>query len=271
MTKSKDKVMHSGNEIIQPSTRSRFPRSNTYDIEWVLANRMGPNALWLMESLAEQLPLQPGMRVLDLGCGRATTSIFLAREFGVQVVAADLWVDPSENWTRVKQADLGTHILPVRVEAHDLPFASGSFDAIVSVDAFHYFGTDDLYLDTILELIEPGGRIGIVVPACTEEAETVLEHLKKAWWPDYRSFHGPAWWRRHWERAEVVEVERCDLIEEGWSDWLHWIQVCKASGIPAPDGEFVDSGDDLLEADQGRTIGFTRMIARRLDQPPAWR
>jgi hypothetical protein len=29
--------------------------------------------------------------VLDLGCGRASSSIFLRREFGVQVWAADLW------------------------------------------------------------------------------------------------------------------------------------------------------------------------------------
>jgi cyclopropane fatty-acyl-phospholipid synthase-like methyltransferase len=34
--------------------------------------------------------LQPGMRVLDLGCGRALSSIFLHREFGLQVWAADL-------------------------------------------------------------------------------------------------------------------------------------------------------------------------------------
>jgi cyclopropane fatty-acyl-phospholipid synthase-like methyltransferase len=37
------------------------------------------------------------MRVLDLGCGRAATSIFLRREFGVQVWATDLWTNASEN------------------------------------------------------------------------------------------------------------------------------------------------------------------------------
>jgi cyclopropane fatty-acyl-phospholipid synthase-like methyltransferase len=51
----------------------------------MLENQMGPNALWLAEWLAEALSLKAGMRLLDLGCGRAMTSIFLAKEFGVQV------------------------------------------------------------------------------------------------------------------------------------------------------------------------------------------
>ena len=55
---------------------------------------MGPNVLWLTEALTQVLPLEPGMRVLDLGCGAAISSIFLARELGVQVWAADLWIEP---------------------------------------------------------------------------------------------------------------------------------------------------------------------------------
>ncbi len=72
--------------------RAEFPRSARYELDWMLENQMGPNAVWLVEWLCEVLPLSPGMRVLDLGCGRAMTSIFLAREFGVKVFAADLWM-----------------------------------------------------------------------------------------------------------------------------------------------------------------------------------
>ncbi|HUP74181.1 MAG TPA: hypothetical protein VM282_14160 [Acidimicrobiales bacterium] len=68
-----------------PLHHDRYQRANTYDPQWVFDNQMGPNALWLLESLTEVLPIGAGARVLDLGCGRAMTSIFLAKEFGARV------------------------------------------------------------------------------------------------------------------------------------------------------------------------------------------
>jgi ubiquinone/menaquinone biosynthesis C-methylase UbiE len=72
--------------------KPRFPRSSRYDGRWIVDNLMGPHVLWLAEHLCGALELRPGMRVLDLGCGKAISSIFLAKEFGVQVVAAGLWI-----------------------------------------------------------------------------------------------------------------------------------------------------------------------------------
>ena len=83
-----------------------FPRSAAYDEAWVNENRMGPNVLWLAESLAERMTLEPGMRVMDLGCGKACSSVFLAREYGVEVWATDLWIKPTENWERIREAGL---------------------------------------------------------------------------------------------------------------------------------------------------------------------
>ena len=60
--------------------------------------------------------------------------------------------------------------MPIHAEAHALPFADGFFDAVVSVDAYHYFGTDQLYLSTRWHrCCGPAGRIGIVVPGLVEE------------------------------------------------------------------------------------------------------
>lgn len=66
----------------------KFPRTSKHDPSFVAENMMGPpNPLKLLEQLSESMNLRPGMRVLDLGCGRGLTSLFLAREFGVQVFA----------------------------------------------------------------------------------------------------------------------------------------------------------------------------------------
>ncbi len=110
------------------------------------------------------MDLKPGMRILDLGCGKAVSSIFFAREFGVHVTAADLWIKPHENQRRIDAAGLADRVTPILAEAHALPFAERAFDAIVSLDAYQYFGTDDLYLGYIAKFLKPGGHLGIVVP-----------------------------------------------------------------------------------------------------------
>ena len=139
----------------------RFPRSSEYHPEWVLAGVSGgANPLWLTEWLAEALDLRPGMRVLDLGCGRAMSSIFLRREFGVQVWATDLWFSASENLQRIRDAGVEDGVFPIHADARSLPFAAEFFDAIVSIDSFFYYGTDDLYLNYLARFVKPGGPVG---------------------------------------------------------------------------------------------------------------
>ena len=155
--------------------RPEFPRSARYAADFLLDNQMGPCAIWLLEWLCEKFPLAPGARVLDLGCGKAMTSVFLAKEYGAKVHAVDLWMSPDKNWERIAGAGAADLVCPVRAEAHSLPFAAGYFDAIVSIDAYQYFGTDLLYLDYLTRFLRPGGRLGVVVPAVVFNAPAATE------------------------------------------------------------------------------------------------
>ena len=140
---------------------NRFPRSSRYNFEWIKEGAMGSNVLWMTEWLCERLDLRPGMRVLDLGCGKAKSSVFLAREFGVEVWATDLWIAATENWQRIRDAGLEKQVYPLHCDARALPFAAEFFDAIVALDCYPYFGTDDLYLnylDSIREARRAGGN-----------------------------------------------------------------------------------------------------------------
>src|SRR5689334_16771477 len=96
--------------IDQKLMHERFVRSNRYNPDWVVASASGgAHSLWLTEWLTEEMDLRPGMRVLDLGCGRAASSIFLHREFGVEVWATDLWFNASENEQRIRDARVDRH------------------------------------------------------------------------------------------------------------------------------------------------------------------
>jgi SAM-dependent methyltransferase len=244
-------------QLRQRLTLEAYPRSAAYDPVWVLENLMGPNVLWLAEALCAAVDLKPGMRVLDMGCGKAISSMFLAKEFGVQVWANDLWISASENWERICAAGLQDRVFPIHAEAHALPFAEGFFDALVSMDAYHYFGTDDLYIDYYARFVRPGGQVGIVVPGVQQElSQGVPEHLAPFWVWDFCSFHSPEWWRNHWDKTGKVKVVSADWVPDGWRQWLLWGRLCQEAGYPSDEQEL-----RMLEVDAGRNLGFTRVVA----------
>lgn len=244
---------------------SRFPRSSSYHPDWVLAGVSGgANPLWLTEWLAESMVeaggLRPGMRVLDLGCGRGSSSVFLAREYGVQVWAVDLWFDPTERLRRIEDSGVADRVFPIRADARALPFAGAFFDAVLSIDSFVYYGTDDLYLNSLARFVRPGGAIGIAGAGLTREFEgPVPEHLRPWWEPSMACLHSAAWWRRHWERSGLLHVELADSMPDGWRMWLDWQRVA------SPDNH-VEM--DVLEADRGRWLGYVRAMGRRTDAAP---
>ena len=235
----------------------RFPRASRYHPEWVLAGVSGgANPLWLTEWLAEGMDLRPGMRVLDLGCGRALSSIFLRREFGVQVWATDLWFSASENLKRIRDAGLEDGVFPLHADARSLPFAAGFFDAVVSIDSYFYYGTDDTYLDYLARLIKPGGQLGIAGAGLMREIDGPIPEPVAAWWQQDRPWclHSAGWWRRHWERTGILNVELADDMDDGWQRWLDWLRII------APDNAVEIAA---LEADAGSNLGYVRAIGRR--------
>jgi cyclopropane fatty-acyl-phospholipid synthase-like methyltransferase len=246
-------------------THPRFPRASAYHPDWLASGVSGgANPLFMTEWLTEALDLKPGMRVLDLGCGRALSSIFLHREFGVQVWAADLWFDPTENLKRIRDAGVQDGVFPIHVDARKLPFAAEFFDAVVSIDSFFYYGTDDLYLPYLLRLIKPGGQLGMAGAGLVKEFEgPIPEHLRAWWTPDLNCLHSAAWWRRHWERSGIVDTESTDTLEDGWRLWLAWHrEIAPNNGVEI----------QAIEEDEGRYIGYVRAVTRRrtgvlLDDP----
>ena len=243
----------------------RFPRSSAYHPAWILASVSGgANSLRLAEWLSEKLELRAGMRVLDLGCGRAASSIFLNREFGVQVWATDLWFDPAENLQRIRDAGAENDVFAIQADARSLPFEKDFFDAVVSIDSFVYYGTDDHYLNYLARFVKPGGAIGIAGAGLMEEIEgAVPDHLAKWWEPGIWCLHSAGWWKRHWERTGIVNVEVADHMPEGWKEWLEWQRTICPDNV---------TEIEAVEADAGRYLGYVRVIGRRraetkLDEP----
>jgi cyclopropane fatty-acyl-phospholipid synthase-like methyltransferase len=212
----------------------------------------------------EALDLKPGMRVLDLGCGRAMSSIFLHRELGVQVWATDLWFSATDNLQCIRDAGVSEGVYPVHAEAHALPFATGFFDAIVSIDSFQYYGTDDTYAHYVARFVKPGGTLAIAGAGLTQEFEGNVAPALAGWWePNMACLHSHAWWKRHWQRSRILEVTLADSLPDAWQLWLEW----QRTAYPDNRAEI-----EVLERDRGENLTYVRAIARRrtdiaLDEP----
>jgi cyclopropane fatty-acyl-phospholipid synthase-like methyltransferase len=248
-------------ELRAAFARERYPRSSQYDPEWVLESFMGSaNVLWSTEALCEKLPLEPGMRVLDLACGTAHSSIFLAREFGVTVWAVDFFVDPTQNWKRIEETGLGDRVFPLRADARNLPLPSRMFDVVTCLGSYKYFGTDDLYLRSLVRLLRNDGRIGIVTAGVRVEMEQLAEDVSPVWKLQLEALHSPAWWRHHFQRGDLADVEVADLVPEGGRDWARWYEICMQHDVGNP-AQYRKDAEMLRSDDDGRW-GLVRLVAR---------
>ena len=244
---------------------NNYPRTEKYDFKWIEENWMGPNPLQLLEELCGNLKLSPGMKVLDMGCGKGLSSVFLAKEFGVTVFANDLWIDATENLQRFEAAGVADRVFPIHAEAHALPYANGFFDAAISIDSYHYYGSDELYFPcTFSRLVKSGGQFGIATPGITREYKNGYPETLKSFWEgelsgELFSFHSAAWWRNLWEKTGIVDIKSCYNIpdpKELWYPWAHWAKkhFKEYYGGESDDVEF-------LEADTNNEIALIVMSA----------
>ena len=190
---------------------------------------MGPNSFRLLEELLRRCPFDASWnRTLDLGCGMALTSVFLANETPVKsVYAFDLWVDAADNLRRITELGLEEKIVPIHGDAMDMPFAKDYFDTIVSVDSYHYFGCHEgVFAERILPFVRPGGTVMIAVPGLREEPRGELRELFTAWaeGDDALCFHTVSWWEALLEKECgdrcTVSVLEAECGDAAWEDWF---------------------------------------------------
>lgn len=241
---------------------SRFPRASKYDLQWIMDNQMGPNALWLAEWLLETIRLRPEMKVLDLACGTAMTSIFLAKEFGIRVWAVDRDVPAAENHQRITKAGFDSLITPMQADATRLPFDPRFFDVILCIDAFEYFGTTADYLPYLAAFAKPGGAIGIVNAGLQKELQgKVPDYLQSLWLDEFNNFHSAQWWRELWQASGAVDIIACNDMPDGGQLWLEWERTIAAANPHSSDPN-ASLGLKLLEADAGRNLTFNRIAGK---------
>jgi ubiquinone/menaquinone biosynthesis C-methylase UbiE len=143
-------------------TSGELPASTLYDEAYFLSEACGGFAEYAAGGISSVkarelalLDVQPGHRVLDLGCGRGEVAAELQRR-GVHPIAIDY------SWTAVvltkKQVDQSA--LVSQADAGSLPFRSGSFDRVLLGDVIEHlpWSLAAVAVTEVERVLKPGGR-----------------------------------------------------------------------------------------------------------------
>ncbi len=188
---------------------------------------MGPNSVRVLQELFERHAVQFSAddRVLDLGCGTGLTSLVIAKETGARVYANDLWVSAEDNSKRFEVWGIGDRVTPVCEDAIDLHFEPKQFNALFSIDSYHYFaGENGFFEKKILPFLNDGAVVMIGIPGIRNEFTSRSEELLSEWLGDeaymFKSF-------TQWkdiigsnDRIDTIETWEMDCFDKAWNEWL---------------------------------------------------
>jgi ubiquinone/menaquinone biosynthesis C-methylase UbiE len=154
-----------------------------YDpLAWVL--RLGRTR----EALLREADLQPGHRVLDVGCGTGTLAILAKRSAPGSEVTG---IDPDEMalaraWAKARRAGLDVRFEAARADA--LPCPDASIDRVLSSFMFHHLQGDEqrAMLNEARRVLKPGGRLHLQDFVAAGKAQRVLQRFADAGFQEAR-------------------------------------------------------------------------------------
>lgn len=236
----------------------KYIKSEKYNTPALLEKIMGPNPIKLEEELLLDNLIPKNAVVCDLGSGQGLTSVFLTKEYGFTVYAADLWSDPDENRKFFDSMGIDKDkLIPVKADATDLPFEKEFFDAVVSTDSYNYFGRDENFLDDkLLPFVKSGGYIYIAIPGMKKDCHDALPpELLLSWTPEQLDYmHDVEYWSDMVSKckgADVISVNEMESNDEVWADWI------------AQENEYAIGDRKAMEAGGGKYLNFIKIILKK--------
>ncbi|MBD0328938.1 MAG: methyltransferase domain-containing protein [Thermoleophilia bacterium] len=107
--------------------------------------------------------LEPGERVLDLGCGAGTDSLVASQMVGPEgrVTGIDMTPEMLAKARAAAAAMGAANVDFVEAEAERLPFGDESFDVVISNGVIDLIPDKDAVFAELFRVLEPGGRIQV--------------------------------------------------------------------------------------------------------------
>lgn len=122
---------------------------------WRRAKTLHQAQLAKLDLICQKLGLEPGMRVLDIGCGWGSFTHYAAERYGVAVDGVTVSKE------QAKHAEERSRGLPVTILLKDYREVTGQYDRIVSVGMFEHVGERnyETFMDVCARLLRPDGLV----------------------------------------------------------------------------------------------------------------
>lgn len=139
-----------GNDLFQKMLDPRMVYSCAY---WKDATDLATAQEHKLDLVCRKLGLQPGMRVLDVGCGWGSFAQFAAERYGVAVDGITL---SEAQLTLARERCAG---LPITLHLKDYRDLAGQWDRVVSIGMLEHVGLRnyDTYMDRVRDWLVPDG------------------------------------------------------------------------------------------------------------------
>lgn len=118
----------------------------------------------------DRLGLEPGERVLDMGCGAGRHAFEMYRR-GADVIALDMDADELAGVSEIFAAMREQGEVPAGAEADvkqgdalNLPFPDGEFDRVVAAEVLEHIPEDTKAIAELTRVLRPGGTMAVTVP-----------------------------------------------------------------------------------------------------------
>ncbi|MHA2089386.1 MAG: class I SAM-dependent methyltransferase [Candidatus Kariarchaeaceae archaeon] len=131
-------------------------------ITFLLGDSFHPGGLQLTKEMGRKLKLSKDSRVLDLACGKGNSALFLAQEFGCNVIGVDLSIKNIGYATqRAKKLGLSKQVDFQVADVQMLPFSDEFFDIVIMECSFCIFPDKQSVLNETYRVLKTNGLIGI--------------------------------------------------------------------------------------------------------------
>jgi cyclopropane-fatty-acyl-phospholipid synthase len=111
-----------------------------------------------IDHLLRKLQLQPGMRLLDIGCGWGHLAVAAAKQYGVHVLGITLSKEQLRGACELAEREGVAHLVTFKLKNYQ-DLKGEQFDRIISVGMFEHVGkgNGDQYFSKVAELLVEGG------------------------------------------------------------------------------------------------------------------